>query len=123
MRTAFDRAVMSLGAASVASGVFTFVRGDLEFVTVRAGGLAVALVLGGLAFAAGWMGSRALSLLCGAAFLLSAGVLLTLLGTRGNGGFLDGSGSTFGLWLGLGVGLVALGATSRDPGARRDDRT
>jgi hypothetical protein len=123
MRTALDRAVLSLGAASVASALFTFVRGDLEFVTVRGGGLAVALVLGGLSVVAGWLGSRALALLCGAAFLLSAGVLLTLLGARGNGGFLDGSGSTFGLWLGLGVGLVALGATSRDQGVRRDDRT
>jgi hypothetical protein len=41
-------------------------------------------------------------------------LLLVLLGLKGNGGFLDGSGSTFSLWLGLGVGLVVLARTPRD---------
>jgi hypothetical protein len=63
---------------------------------------------------AGWLGNRILMLVCGTGFLVAAAVLLALLGTRGNGGFLDGNGSTFALWLGLGVGLVTLGATPRD---------
>jgi hypothetical protein len=112
-RTPLDRATITLGLASLATVLFTFVRGDLELVTVRGGGVVVAGVLGVLATAAGWLGSRPLTVVAGAVFLAAAATLLVLLGTRGNGGFLGGSASTFALWLGLGLGLVITGTTER----------
>lgn len=114
-RSAVDRAVVVLGAASVLSVVFVFAGGTFEFVRIRGGGVGVAVVLGLLACAAGWLGNRVLTVAAGGGFLLAALVLLVLLGRQGNGGFLDGSASTFSLWLGLGVGLVVLGITPRDP--------
>jgi hypothetical protein len=58
--------------------------------------------------AAGWLGERALILATGMAFLLAAVIQIVLL-TRGAGSFLGGNASTFSLWLGLGVGLIAVG--------------
>jgi hypothetical protein len=113
-RNGLDRAAVALGAASVFSAVFALVEGDFEFVRVRGGAIAVAVVFGLLACAAGWLGNRVLVLASGAGFLAAAAVLLVLLGVNGNGGFLDGSGSTFSLWLGLGSGLALLGLTPRD---------
>jgi hypothetical protein len=110
-----DRAAIVLGAASVLSAVFAGASGTFEFVRVRGGGVAVAVVLGLLACAAGWLANRVLTLAAGAGFLVAAAVLLVLLGSTGNGGFLDGNASTFSLWLGLGVGLVVLGLTPREP--------
>jgi hypothetical protein len=46
----------------------------------------------------------------GGGFLLAAIVLLALLVRRG---FLIGNGSAFSLWLGLDVGLIALGLADR----------
>ena len=102
------RAVVALGAISVVSGLFFFVRGTFQFVWLPAPGAVVAVVLGLFACAAGWLGSRVLTLVVGGAFLLAAIVLMVLL-VRGE--FLIGNGSAFSLWLGLGVGLVALGVT------------
>ena len=113
-RTGLDRAAIALGLASLASLVFLPLDGDLEFVTMGVGGVIVAVVLGLLAVAAGALSNRPLTLVAGAGFLLAAGLLLVLLGSRGNGGFLQGSASTFALWLGLGIGLAVLGTTSRD---------
>jgi hypothetical protein len=112
-----DRAVVAIGGASVISAVFALVDGDFEFVRVRRGAVVVALVLGLLACAAGWFANRLLALAASAAFLVAAALLLLLLGLNGNGGFLDGSGSTFSLWLGLGIGLVVLSRTPRDAGS------
>jgi hypothetical protein len=111
-RGPLDRAALVLGAVSLISAVFVFVRGDFQFVKVRAAGVAVALVLGLLAVAAGWLASRALELAAGFGFLLAAAVQLGLL-AGGDGGFLRGDGSTFSLWLGLGAGLVTLGLAPR----------
>jgi hypothetical protein len=113
-RSPVDRAALALGAVSVASAVFVFVTGDFEFVRIHGGAIVVALGVGLFAVAAGWLGNRLLALAAGAAFLLCAAVLLVLLGVNGNGGFLDGSASTVSLWLGLGVGLVALGVAPRE---------
>jgi hypothetical protein len=113
-RTSLDRAAVAIGIASIVSVVFTFINGDLEFVRVHRGAVLVALVLGLVAGAAGWLANRWLAVAAGAGFLLAALVLLMLLGVNGNGGFLDGSASTFALWLGLGVGLVVVGLTPRD---------
>ena len=49
-----------------------------------------------------------LMLAAGAGFLLAATVQLALL-AGGSSGFVGGNASTFSLWLGLGVGLIAIG--------------
>jgi hypothetical protein len=48
----------------------------------------------------------------GAGFLLAAAVQLALL-AGGSGGFFGGNASTFSLWLGLGIGLIAIGLVPR----------
>jgi hypothetical protein len=107
------RATLTLGSVSVVSALFYFVSGTFQFVWLPGAGAAVAVVLGLLASAAGWLGSRLLTLVAGGAFLLAAIVLMVLLV---RGGFLIGNGSAFSLWLGLGVGLVVLGLTPATDG-------
>jgi hypothetical protein len=109
-----DRATLALGAASVLSGALAFANDEWEFIRIHGGAALVAVVLGVLAGAAGWLANRRLTLTAGVLFLLASAVLLVLLALHGNGGFLDGSASTFSLWLGLGIGLVVLGLTPRD---------
>ena len=110
---ALDRAAMVLGGVSIASSVFVFLDGgDFQLVQIRAAGLVVALVLGVLAVVAGWFQEAALMLAAGAGFLLAAAVQLVLL-AGGSGGFLGGNASAFSLWLGLGVGLIVIGAVPR----------
>ena len=113
-RSALDRAVVTLGAASVLSSALAFASEDWEFIRMHRGAALVALLLGLLAGVAGWLASRMVAVIAGGGFLLAALVLLVLLASHGNGGYLDGSASTFALWLGLGVGLVVLGLTPRD---------
>jgi hypothetical protein len=105
---ALDRAALVLGLVSIVSGVFVFVDGTFQLVQIRAVGLVVALVLGLLAVVAGCLDERALMLAAGAGFLLAATVQLALL-AGGSSGFVGGNASTFSLWLGLGVGLIAIG--------------
>jgi hypothetical protein len=107
-----DRAALVLGAVSIISAAFAFVQGDLQLVQIRAAGLVVALVLGLLAVVAGWMGERTLILAAGAGLLLAAAVQLAML-AGGAAGLLGGNASTFSLWLGLGVGLIAIGMVPR----------
>jgi hypothetical protein len=109
---ALDRATMLLGGVSIISAAFAFVHGDLQLVQIRAAGLVVALVLGLLAVVAGWLGEPTLILATGAGFLLAAAVQLGMLAS-GGAGLLGGNGSTFSLWLGLGVGLIAIGLVPR----------
>jgi hypothetical protein len=108
----FDRAALVLGAVSIISAAFVFVEGDLQLVQIRAAGLVVSLVLGLLAVVAGWMGESTLILAAGAGFLLAAAVQLAML-AGGAAGLLGGNASTFSLWLGLGVGLIAIGMVPR----------
>jgi hypothetical protein len=108
------RATLAIGVASLVSALFFFVQGKFQFVWMPGAGAAVAVALGLLACVAGWLGNRLLTLAAGAAFLLAAVVLMVLLV---RGGFLIGNGSTFSLWLGLGVGLVTLGLADRLPTA------
>jgi hypothetical protein len=103
-----DRAALVLGVVSIASAVFVFVHGTFQLVQIGGAGLVVALVLGLLAVVAGWLDERTLMLAAGAGFLIAAAVQLVLL-ARGSSGFLGGNPSTFSLWLGLGVGLIAVG--------------
>jgi hypothetical protein len=107
-----DGAALVLGAVSIVSVAFAFVQGNLQLVQIRAAGLVVALVLGLLAVVAGWLGERALILAAGAGFLLAAAVQLGMLAGSG-AGLLGGNASTFSLWLGLGVGLIAVGMVPR----------
>jgi hypothetical protein len=109
---ALDRAALVLGVVSIASALFVFASGELEVVRVQVAGVVVALVLGLLAIAAGWLESRVLVFAAGVGFLVAAGVQLSLL-AMGNGGFLGGNASTFSLWLGLGFGLIAIGMVPR----------
>jgi hypothetical protein len=107
-----DRAALVLGAVSIVSVAFAFVQGDLQLVQIRAAGLVVALVLGLLAVVAGWLGERTLILAAGAGFLLAVAVQLGMV-AGGGAGLLGGNASTFSLWLGLGVGLIAVGMVPR----------
>ncbi len=113
MRTGdtLDRAALVLGAVSIVSAVFVFVHGTFQLVQIGAAGLVVALVLGLLAVVAGWLDERILMLAAGVGFLLAAAVQLVLL-ADGSSGFLGGNASTFSLWLGLGVGLTAVGVAA-----------
>jgi len=107
-----DRAALALGAVSIISAAFALVQGDLQLVQIRAAGLVVALVLGLLAVVAGWLGEPTLILAAGAGFLLAAAVQLAML-AGGGAGLLGGNASTFSLWFGLGVGLIAIGMVPR----------
>lgn len=118
-RSSRDRAAMWLGGVSALSAVMGYATGNLHFVQVSGAGALVALGLGALAFAAGWLGHRLLALVAGAGFLLAALAQLALM-TQGSGGFLKGNGSTFSLWLGLGAGLLALALTPRTAGMPAD---
>lgn len=109
------RAVVVLGAVSLAGSLFAFARdrsgfahGEFVVVDMRGSGIVVAVVLGLLAVVAGLLGSRVLTLVAGLAFLAAAGILLAQLAERDK--LIDGNGSTFSLWLGLGAGLVAVAA-------------
>jgi hypothetical protein len=119
INNALDRAAFVLGLVSVISAVFVFASGEVEIVRMQVAGVVVALVLGLLAIAAGWLASRALILAAGAGFLVAAAAQMSLL-TGGSSGFLGGNASTFSLWLGLGVGLIAIGMVPR-PDADAED--
>ena len=106
---------MLLGGVSIISAAFVFVPGDWQLVKIRAAGLVVAFVLGLLAVVAGWLGEPTLILSTGVGFLLAAAVQLSML-AGGGAGLMGGNASTFSLWLGLGVGLIAIGMVPRpDP--------
>jgi hypothetical protein len=107
-----DRAAIVLGAVSIMSAGFMFMRGTFQLVQIGAIGLVVSLVLGLLAIAAGLLAERTLMLAAGAGFLLAAVAQLVML-SGGSSGFLGGNASTFSLWLALGVGLIALGMVPR----------
>ena len=55
-----DRAAIVLGLLSIMSAAFVFVHGTLQLVQIGTVGLVVALVLGLLAIAAGWLAERTL---------------------------------------------------------------
>ena len=81
-----DRAAVALGLVSVLSGAFIFVHGMFQIVQIGAISLVVALVLGLLAMAAGWLSEATLMVATGVGFLLAAGVQVVLL-AAGSGGF------------------------------------
>jgi hypothetical protein len=113
VRTAYDRAAVALGLASIASIVFAPLRGELGFVAFDGvGAIVVAVVLGALGGLAGWLVRPALAVLAGAAFVVAAILQVVLIATDTT--WLGGQISTSSLWLGLGVGLLAVGLARRD---------
>jgi hypothetical protein len=128
-RRANLRASVALGLAAMAGAGFYFVqRGDLSL--VRIGNLAAVAVLlgfGVLAVLGGWLRRRLLTVAAGAGFAVAAVVQLVQLGRDTN--WFGGTGSTFSFWLGLAVGLLAVGLAPQttDPPAPaqagRPDRT
>ena len=112
-RTAPDRAAVMLGVASLISAVFTIPNGDpWQMVEMPAAAVAVALVLGVLACLGGLLGRALLVRAVGAAFGLSALVMLgeLVFGTN----WIGGDASTLSWWAGLGMGLLAAGLAPRD---------
>ncbi|MCH7232304.1 hypothetical protein L0U85_15780 [Glycomyces sp. L485] len=103
-----DRAALTFGLASLASLVFVFEGLDeFRFMTVGGPAAAIAVVLGGLAVAAGLTGIRVLALLAGLGFGTVA--VLQLVATATGGDWLGGNLSTMAFWLGLAVGLLVIG--------------
>lgn len=107
------RAATTIGVASVASAAFLAVHGDpWGFVPMTTATAAVAVVLGVLTVVAGGL-RRALPIaLAGVAFCLSAAVVLVQLAT--GTAWLGGNASTLSLWLGFGVGLLAVSYAVHD---------
>lgn len=105
--SARDKAAVWLGVASILSIAYVWVKGELHWVQMPKAGIPVALVLGLLAVAGGRLGNRLLVLLAGIGFLAAALVQLVLHTDQAE--LAEGSnGSTLGLWLGLGFGLLSL---------------
>jgi len=101
-------AAVALGLAGLACALFTLPSTtQFRLVRVQDGGLAVLVVLALLAVVGGRLRRRAPVATAGAAFLVAALVQLAQLGRDTN--WLQGDGSTFSLFLGLGVGLLTLG--------------
>jgi hypothetical protein len=113
-----NRATAGLGLLALATAGASAIGGELNF-RILGWGLAVTLVLGALAIAAGWLGQRLLALAAGLGFLAAAGLQIVQLGGEAGAvehGVLGGNASTFTVWLGLGVGLAVLGAQPRQAG-------
>ncbi|GAA2410329.1 hypothetical protein GCM10010191_18920 [Actinomadura vinacea] len=109
---AADRSVLALGATSLASVLFTFTDGyPWEMAAMPGPAVVVAVVLGLAACAAVALRASIPVIIVGAAFLAAA--VVVLLEPLLNQKWIEGTGSTFSLWLGLGVGLVAAGLARR----------
>lgn len=113
-KSAADRAAISLGAVSLLSLLFLVIKRELHFVEIPKTGIAVAIVLGLLAIAGGWLANRLLVTAAGAGFLIAA-ALQVILQTAGSSLANGSNGSTMGLWLGLGAGLLAIGLSRARP--------
>jgi hypothetical protein len=128
-RQARLRASLALGLAAIVGAGFYFgQRGDLSLVRIgNLAAVAVVLGFGALAVLGGWLGRRVLTVAAGAGFAVAAVVQLVQLGRDTN--WFGGTGSTLSFWLGLAVGLLAVGLAPQttDPDAPaqagRPDRT
>src|SRR5262245_59028305 len=103
-----NRAALVIGAAAVVSSLLG-IPGSTQFRLARiGGGTAVVLIgLGVLAIIGARLGRRPLVAIAGVGLLAAAGLQLAQLGRSTN--WLGGDGSTFGLLLGIGLGLTVLG--------------
>lgn len=111
-RHPLDQAATALGVAGVVSLVFSLTTSsNNNFVTVQGAGLIVFPVLGACALLGGVTGRRILVQVAGAAYVAAAILQLVQFGRSTN--WIDGSGSTFALLLGLGIGLLVVGLAPR----------
>lgn len=103
-----NRAAFVLGVGAAATSVFAFIDPiQYRLVRLHGPGLATLLALAVLAIAGALLNRRGLVAVAGAGFLAAAGLQLVQLGGATN--WLRGDGSTFSLFLGVGVGLLVLG--------------
>lgn len=112
----FDLPVLTLGGAALVSSVFTFSSGGpapVEFIHIRGAGLALLLIFGAAAVAAGFLRLRLLAIIAGAGLVLAA--LLQLVQADQSVNWLSGDASTVALMGGLGIGLLAVTLTPRRP--------
>lgn len=114
-RRRLDRSAVALGAAAAASPLLGVAdRPPLRLIAFGVGAVLVALVLGALAVAGGIFSRRPLVLLAGAGFAAAATLLVVQL-SLGITNTLGGDGSTFGVFLGFAVGLLAIGLVRHPP--------
>jgi hypothetical protein len=110
--TGLDRSAIALGVASLASVAVAELRDKYQVLELRTGwSLAVAVGLGVCAVLAGLTGRRWAAAATGALFVVAAVVQVPVWASSDN--WLGGNGSTVSLWLGLGVGLLAVGLADR----------
>jgi hypothetical protein len=110
-RSDLDRAAVVLGIVSLLGALVARPNGTFAFIHLGRNGYLVVLILGLLAAVAGWFGLPLLVTATGAAYLIAAVAQALLIGRHGDP--IGGDGSTVAFWLGLGVGLLALGLTPR----------
>ena len=109
----FDRAALTLGAVGVVSPVFALsTSSNNNFVLVRDASLVVLVILGACAVIGGATALRPLVLVAGAGYAVATVLQLVQFGRSTN--WLNGNGSTFALLLGLAVGLLVVGLSSRE---------
>lgn len=110
--TGLDRAAVALGIVSLASVGVAELRDRYQVLELRTGwSLAVAAGLGVCAVLAGLTGRRWAAAAVGGLFVAAAVVQVLVWASSDN--WLGGNGSTASLWLGLGVGLLAVGLADR----------
>lgn len=111
---ALHRATLTLGIVAVASCLFALTAGlgqTFNLIHVRGAGIAVLVVLGGLAIIAGARTVPVLGLAAGVGLIASALLQLVQLGQPQN--LLGGDGSTVSLFGGLGIGLASVWLVGR----------
>lgn len=105
------RAALVLGLGAVAAGLFAlFDEVQYRLVRLEGPGLVVLLLLGVVAIVGSRLARRPVVALAGAGLLAAAVLQFAQLGRAAN--WLKGDGSTASLFLGLGIGLLALGLTA-----------
>jgi hypothetical protein len=105
------RGVLWLGIGSIAACLFTLTSGDnLRLIEIRTGAVVLLVVLGIAAIVAGTMRNALIALVTGVVYLIAAVLGVAQLASSSQ--LLPGNASTYALFLGLGVGLVAIGLTA-----------
>lgn len=111
-RHPLDRAAAGLGAAGIASLVFSLTTSaSNNFVKVEGPALLVFPLLGLVALAGALAAQRLVVVLAGAAYVAAGLLQLAQFGRSTN--WLHGNGSTFALLMSLGIGLLVVGLAPR----------
>lgn len=100
------RAAMWLGVAGVLAASFALASGPWKAADIKGPPVIVTIVLGLLAIVGARLAMRLLVLFAAVGYLAAALLQLAQFGRPTN--WLGGSGSTFALFLGLGVGMLAV---------------